>query len=350
MRVAIEATALTLTSGGLARYTSELSLALARAFPADDFFLISDQSFRMPETAPANLKRGGGPRNAIERRWWLWGITREMNRLGADLVHGPDFAVPYIPRRPSVMTLHDLSPWMDASWHHAAQRVRRRTPVILDLGIATMIVTPSEAVRRQAIERFHLRPERVAAVPEAAASWMSPRAASPKRRYFLYVGVLEPRKNIPALLDAWRVVRRDHDIDLILAGRRRPDFHALRREPGLELLGEIPDAELPLLYSGALAFVYPSLYEGFGLPVLEAMQCGACVIASRAVREAAGDAAVYADTVEELVEAMRTAASAPEWVHEWRQKSLSRALEFSWDRTARATYEVYQEARRRYGK
>src|SRR5271165_1529924 len=98
MRVAIEAASLGLSSGGLARYTSELSLALARSFPADEFFLVSDHPFRMPEGAPANLRRGGGPRNAAERRWWIWGLDREMDRLGADLVHGPDFAVPYIPR------------------------------------------------------------------------------------------------------------------------------------------------------------------------------------------------------------------------------------------------------------
>ena len=89
MRVAIEAASLALSSGGLARYTSELSLALARCFPDDEFFLISDQPFQMPSGGPPNLKRGGGPRNAMERRWWLWGIASEMRRLHADLVHGP---------------------------------------------------------------------------------------------------------------------------------------------------------------------------------------------------------------------------------------------------------------------
>jgi glycosyltransferase involved in cell wall biosynthesis len=349
MRVAIEATSLTLSSGGLARYTSELSLALARCFPADEFVLISDQPFRMPDGAPDNLKRGGGPRNAAERRWWLWGIAREMGRLHADLVHGPDFAVPYLSRRPSVMTLHDLSPWMDERWHHAAQRVKRRTPVILDLGIATMIVTPGEAVRRQAIERFRLRPDRVVAVPEAAPSWMRAVETSPGRRYFLFVGTLEPRKNLPMLLDAWRSVRLRHDVDLVLAGRRRADFPELADEPGLRILGEVPDADLPGLYSGALAFVYPSLYEGFGLPVLEAMQCGACVIASRAVREAGGDAVVYADGAEALSVAMEAAAASSDWACQWRMRSLARAAEFSWARTARATHEVYEEARRRFG-
>src|SRR5664280_523435 len=97
MRVAIEAASLALSSGGLARYTAELSLALARVFPDDEFFLISDQPFRMPPAAPPNLKRGGGPCNAMDRRWWLWSIAREMDRLGADIIHGPDFAVPYLP-------------------------------------------------------------------------------------------------------------------------------------------------------------------------------------------------------------------------------------------------------------
>src|SRR5436190_2287180 len=184
MRVAIEAASLALSSGGLARYTSELSLALSHCFHDDEFFLISDQPFQMPSGAPPNLLRGGGPRNAIERRWWLWGIASEMRRLQTDLVHGPDFAVPYLSRRPSVLTLHDLSPWMDEAWHHAAARVKRRTPVLLELGLAAMILTPGEAVRKQAIDRFRLKPDRVAAVPEAAAPWFRPVPAANGDPYF----------------------------------------------------------------------------------------------------------------------------------------------------------------------
>jgi glycosyltransferase involved in cell wall biosynthesis len=347
--VAIEAASLALSSGGLARYTSELSLALAREFPDDEFILLSDQPFRMPAPAPPNLKRGGGPRNAIDRRWWLWGIQSEMSRLRADLVHGPDFAVPYIPRRPSVLTIHDLSPWMDRNWHHAADRVRRRTPLLLDLGIATMIITPGETVRKQAIERFRLRPERVVAVPEAAASWLRPVEGASATPYFLFVGTLEPRKNLPVLLEAWRAVRHEHAIDLVLAGRRRADAPEIAEEPGLRLAGEVPDEELAALYSGALAFVYPSLYEGFGLPVLEAMQCGACVIASRAVAEAGGNAPLYADGAEDLVAAMRSVARDAQVAAAGRERSLARACEFSWRRTARLTREVYVEARRRFG-
>jgi glycosyltransferase involved in cell wall biosynthesis len=357
MRVAIEAASLALSSGGLQRYTSELSLALARCFPGDEFYLTSDQAFRMPSGAEPNLKRGGGPTNALERRWWLCGLAREMRRLNADLVHGPDFAVPYISGRPSVLTLHDLSPWMDRRWHADAARVRHRTPVLLEMGIATMVITPSESVRKQAMERFRLRPERVVAVPEAAAPWFAPvelamvePGAPRNRRYFLFVGTLEPRKNLAALVEAWREVRGDHAVDLVLAGRRRADYPPLPDEPGLEILGEVPDEQLSALYSGALAFVYPSLYEGFGLPVLEAMQCGACVIASRAVAEAAGDAAIYADGSVELAHSMRDLLEHPEAAPEWRARSLARAREFTWERTARATYEVYQEARKRFGR
>ena len=350
MRVAIEAASLGWSTGGLARYTTELSRALARCNPDDEFFLISDQPFGMPSGGPPNLRRGGGPRSAAERRWWLWGLGREANRLRADVIHGPDFAVPYLPRRPSVLTLHDLSPWMDRRWHRAAARVRRRTPVLLEWGIATMIITPAQTVRKQAMERFRLRADRVVVVPEAAAPWLHRVDVRRERPYFLFVGTLEPRKNLPALVDAWREVRRDHEVDLLLVGRRRADAPDLREEPGLQLLGEVPDEQLSELYSGALAFIYPSLYEGFGLPVLEAMQCGACVITSRAVSEAAGDAAVYADNSRELVEAMRQAIAGPEWLAEQQKRSLARAAEFSWEGTARATREVYQEAVKRFGR
>jgi glycosyltransferase involved in cell wall biosynthesis len=353
MRIALEAAPLALTSGGLARYTAELSLALARCFPDDEYILVSDQPFPMPPDAPPNLKRGGGPRNAMERRWWLWGLAHELKRLRVELIHGPDFAVPYIPRLPSVLTLHDLTPWMDKAWHHAAGRVKRRTPLLLEFGVATMVITPGEGVRRQAIERFRLHPDRVVAVPEAAAPWFRPLpravADAPGKPYFLFVGALEPRKNLPMVVEAWREVRRKHAVDLMLVGRRRADAPALTDEPGVKLAGEVPDAELPKLYSSALAFVYVSQYEGFGLPVVEAMQCGSCVIASHAVAEAAGDAALYADTAGELATIMSTVAEGPELAAEYRARAVARAAEFSWERTARLTHEVYLEACRRFG-
>ncbi len=126
---------------------------------------------------------------------------------------------------------------------------------------------------------------------------------------------------------------------------RRPS----RRSRACKLIGEVPDERLAELYSGALALVSPSLYEGFGLPVLEAMQCGTAVIASSAVLEAAGDAAVYADDARALCAAMCQAIEQPGWMEQRSELSLARARQFSWEKTARLTYEVYLEARRRFG-
>jgi len=351
MRVALDATPLTLVTGGLRRYTEELSVALAVEYPDDEFVLVSDQPFEIPGNAPANLRRGGGPRNAAERRWWLWGLNRELQRVGADLFHGTDFAVPYVPRRPSVLTLHDLSPWMEAAWHAAADRVRQRTPVLIGLGLATMVVTPSEAVRKQAIDRFRIHPDRVRAVPLAASAVFRPVAApASSPPYFLYAGTLELRKNVAGLLAAWREVRKRHAIDLVLAGRNRTDFPQLSPEAGLQILGEISDQRLAELFAGALACVYPSFYEGFGLPVLEAMQCGACVITSGdpAIAEVGADAVIRAGSQAELVRAMLEMAERPERALVWRERAVRRAAEFSWARAARLTREVYDEAQERF--
>jgi glycosyltransferase involved in cell wall biosynthesis len=353
MRVAIDATPLTLSSGGLARYTSELALALSAQFPQDDYYLVSDQKFQLPSGAPSNLRPGTGPAQGLDRRWWLWGVQREMHRLNATVFHGTNFAVPYFPARPSVMALHDLSPWMDDSWHHAADRVRRRTPLLIGLGIATLIVTDSEAIRKQAIDRFGINPDRIAAVPLAAAAPFRPVACPPPERpFFLYVGTLEPRKNLPFLVNAWRPVRDRYGVDLALAGRQRDDFPGLSEEPGLRFLGEVADEDLPALYSQALAFVYPSLYEGFGLPVLEAMQCGACVITSTdpAIGEVIGDAGARLDprNARGWTEAMLACASGSDWLRRSRENSLARAAQFSWQRTARLTREVYSRALRRF--
>ncbi|MGD0200389.1 MAG: glycosyltransferase family 1 protein [Bryobacteraceae bacterium] len=353
MRVALDATPLALASGGLRRYTWELSRALAEQFPEDSFLLVSDQPFAVPAPAPPNLARGGGPRNALERRWWSWGLNRELARSRVDLFHGTNFEAPYVPARPSVITLHDLSPWMDPAWHQGARRVRRRTPLLLGLKLAPIVITPSAAVRRQAIERFRIHPLRILAVPEAAAAHFRPQETRPARPYFLFAGTLEPRKNLGLLVEAWRAARGTSQVELVLAGRRREDFGALPAEAGLRVLGEVPDAELAALYSGALAFLYPSLYEGFGLPVLEAMQCGAAVIASsdEAIAEVASGAAVLlgAGDARAWREAMRQAIERPDWVADLRARSLARAREYSWRRTARLTREVYEEARRQFG-
>jgi glycosyltransferase involved in cell wall biosynthesis len=354
--IALDATPLTVSTGGVPRYTLELATALAKTFPEDRYWLLTDQPISLSADLPPNLSMGAGPHTAAGRRWWLWGLRQEMSRRGVDLFHGTDYSVPYTRSHPSVLTLHDLSPWLDPAWQRGAGRVRRRTPRLLRWGFATMVITPSEAVRRAAIDRFHLDPDRVVAVPLAANTQFRPcpaRLQGLAAPYFLFVGTLEPRKNIARLIEAWRCVRRQCSVDLVLAGRVREDFPAPPEEPGLHRLGMVPEADLPKLYSGALACVYPSLYEGFGLPVLEAMQCGALVITSRdaAITEVTcGTAAVHVDAADTsaLADAMLALARRPEAFADIRTQALGRSKEFTWQRTAERTREVYDAARRAF--
>ena len=353
VKIAMDATPFIVPTGGVRRYTAELCRALAKTFPEDELALLSDQNFEHPWPDAANIKRGRGPRNVLEHRWWLWGLPREILRLNIDVFHGTDFSVPYLPLRPSVMTLHDLSPWLNPAWHSEAGRVRRRSPVLLRLGLATMIITPSEAVRREAVARFHLQETRIVAIPHAAACMFRPVPPDSSRApFFLYVGTLEPRKNLTLLLEAWREVRKTMLVDLVLAGRQRSDCPPIVPEPGLDLLGPVPDEDLPRLYSSAVACLYPSHYEGFGLPALEAMKCGAVVITSKdpAITEVVGDAAVRLDTADRAswVEAMTAAITNRDWAAGIREQALRRAAQFSWTKTAQRTREVYEEAIRRF--
>jgi glycosyltransferase involved in cell wall biosynthesis len=356
MKVGLDATPLTVPTGGIARYTVELTRALARGFPADELLLLSDQSFELPGDLAPRVRVGARPQGFLGRRWWLFGLERELARHALDVFHGTDFSTPYLPRRPSLLMLHDLSPWMDPAWHSEADRVRRRTPWLIRLNRWTLMLTPSEAIRRQALAHFGLDPDRVIATPLAPASCFTPLRCDPPpaRPYFLFAATLEPRKNLPLALEAWREVRRRHDVDLVIAGRARADAPLIPEEPGLHRLGPVSDERLAQLYSHCAAFLFPTLYEGFGLPVLEAMQCGAPVLASAipAIQEQAGDAALLLDSADQAawVEAMEAVLTRPELAGRLRDRSLARARAFSWDRTAGLTHQAYQEALTRYGR
>ena len=341
MIAALDATPLSLTSGGLRRYVTELSLALAHGFPEDRFVLMSNQAFSCPAGAPGNLSAVSAPGPG---RWWLNGVRKTIRETGTAVFHGTNFEVPWLGRTPSVLTIHDLSPWLDPAWHHAADRVRLRTPWLVRLGRAKLIITVSEAMRRQVITHFDVAEARVRAVPLAAASMFQPVARTGTPPYFLCVATLEPRKNIPALVEAWRASRAATGAELWLVGRQREDFVLLPPEPGLRVLGEVPDERLPGLISGALAFVYPTLYEGFGLPVLEAMQCGCPVITSRdpAVMEVSGGAAIHTSTLLEMTEGMISLARQPNLRERLAEGGRKRAGAFSWSRTACETRAIYK--------
>jgi glycosyltransferase involved in cell wall biosynthesis len=323
-------------TGGIPRYTAQLYDALRASFPEDDYRLVIESRT-----------------NFVTRRWWLAGLPLHLMRENFDLFHGTDFAVPYLPVRPSVLMLHDLSPWKREPWRAPSARVERRTPALIRLGLPSMIVTPSEAIRREAISMFRLHPSRIAAVPLAASSrFQAVDVPPPATPYFLSLGVLEPRKNLPMLVAAWREVRRAIGIELVLAGRRRFDAPPITEEPGLRLPGPMPEDKLPELYAGATACLLPTFYEGFGLPLLEAMQCGCPVIASEdpALREVSAGAAIHVSAHEPAAwaSAMRAVVESPSLRAELKAQGLRRAASFSWERTARLTREIYEEARKRF--
>lgn len=353
MRVALDATPLIEPSGGIARYVTELARALAAEFSADEYWLVSDQDWK----GGPDLRRGWRPGNCLTRRWWLVGLPWELKRLGAEVFHGTDFGAPYLRVLPSVMTLHDCSPWLEGERRQtAAERIRQRT--WWTLRAATLVVTPSEAVRREVLERFKLAPSRVVAVPLAASEVFRPRPEPEtdqvRRRlgvqgpYLLFVGTADRRKNVKRLLDAWREARRvQPELELVLVGRA----HA-GAEPGLTVAGRLADDDLAALLSGAELFVYPSLYEGFGLPVLEAMQAGSPVVISRdaALLEVAGDAAVAVEDTspDGLARTIVELMGDPLRRRELRERGRKRAAQFSWRQTAIRTREVYVEAVRRF--
>jgi len=316
MRVALDQSPLTLSSGGLKRYVEELRAALTAAFPEDEYLYLPP------------------PTTFLRKRWWLYGAERACAQAQVDLFHGTNFAIPFFTRRPTVLTLHDLSPWRSRAWHRSkgARTIRRRTPYLIPR--ATQIVTPSEAIRREAIAHFRISPDRITAIPLAASPLFRPVPQPVTEPYFLFVGTQEPRKGIVRLLEVWR--NTAPEIAMKLVGRRREDFPPIPPEPNLQQLGELPDTELPALYTNALAVFYPSEYEGFGLPVLEAMQCGATVITSNdpALRELTSGAALHTD---HLAEAFRA-------IPNLRDAALKRAAHFSWERTAAATRAVYRKA------
>ena len=379
----MDATPLIEATGGVARYTWELARALgsgadvsggvhkAGVHECDEVWLVSDQDVKETDSALSpHVHWGRPPANFLERRWWSVGLPRELRRLKADVFHGTDFAIPYRSPCAAVMTIHDLSPWKqkeksrgEVEWQPDAEQVRKRMPRMLRANPRAMVITPSEAVRREVIEHVSLPGELVQAVPLAAGEIFRPpdHKAAQKRvtpnPYIVFVGTLEPRKNVAGLIEAWREARRGSGgrLDLVLAGRVRRDFRAPEPEPGLHLLGAVPDEDLPGLYGNAVAVAYPSFYEGFGLPVLEAMACGALVVTSRdpAICEVTGvgkvrdrSAAIHVDVHERgaLAKALTEVARNSDSFAGMRERALARAGKFSWARTARETRDVYLEA------
>jgi len=352
VRIGLDAAPLIHSHGGISRYVTELTVALAERFPQDEFHLLTDQSgchfdsrLNLPNvvTAPPRAPSFGG-------KWWSLGLPWELRRRRIEVFHGTNFAVPYIPLPPAVMTLHDLSPWKDPPLRPpGSERVRRRTPRLIKL--ARLVLAPTEAIGVEARDRFRIPASKILAIHHAPSPALSARntdSTEPLVRppYLLYLGSGEPRKNLPTLIESWRIAQCDSpQLQLVLAGVG--DFDP-PPEPGLHTLAQVTDSNAARLLSGAVAFVYPSLYEGFGLPVVEAMQQGVPVITSQdpAIVEAAGGAGLHVDVTSAaiLATAITTLTSNPDQIRRLRKLGLERAASLSWTSTAEQTRAAYARA------
>ena len=365
MRVAIDATPLTVPTGGARRYVVELTRALAEEFPSDDFHLLSDQPLgRAPQELLGleNVQFGSGHGPRWAAKWWSLGLPWKLHRRRIDVFHGTDFAIPYLPLRASVLVIHDLSPWKRGPQRaRAAERTRQRTPYLLKL--ATQITTHSEAIRSELSDTFGIASSKITAIPLAPAGTFRRQVGSSvterlqrlgiSRPYLLFIGDRNARKNLPGLIEAWRELRKNREkASLVLVGKPGlPEIEGLE-DPGLHVLGSLDDKEVEGLLSGALAFVYPSLYEGFGLPVLEAMKVGVPVVTSKdaAISEVAGGAALQVDVTsrEKLTEALVEVTTSSQLRTRLAESGSRRASEFTWRSTAVLTHAVYDEAIRRF--
>ncbi len=372
MRIALDGFPLSSPKTGIGHYTLQLARALAEISPGDNFELISPFPFsesvvrELQQTSIANLSLNHPQAASFRRRWWALGLPLFLRQNAFDLFHGTNYEVPLWQRRPNVLTIHDLSLLLHPEYHEPRLVLRSRRRLPLMIRSAAKIIAVSESMKREMSQHLKIRPERIAVTPEAPRENFRPLPSSEtlairqrlgiEADFILAVGTIEPRKNLITLVRAFDQIVRTTALrpQLVIAGGEgwlMDELYAFvaksRSAERVRFIGYTRDDDLRALYSSSRISVYPSLYEGFGLPPLEAMACGAPVIASRipAIEETVGNAAVLIDptNVEELASMIIQL-----WNDERRRAQLSEAglrhaAEFTWQRTARLTLEVYRE-------
>lgn len=369
MRFGIDAIPLATPKTGIGHYTFELARELARAAPESEVELVSPFPILADEAAawPPNLQTERVPVNSFRKHWWTIGLPLYVKRAAYALFHGTNFNVPLWNRCPTVVTIHDLSLLLHPETHeeHLVRRARRRLPVMARA--ATQIITPSASVKREVCERLKIDAGKIVAVPEAPRGSFRPAAEEEtletRRRlgvaadFILFVGTIEPRKNLVTLARAYAEILRATPLrpQLVIAGKEgwlTDELFAVVKETGigerLRFTGYVSEDDLRALYSSCRVCVYPSLYEGFGLPPLEAMACGAPVVTTRipSLMETVGEAArlVEPTGVQELARALVSLLSDEQERAHLSAAGLARAAQFSWAKTAQATLEVYRQA------
>lgn len=372
MRVGLDGYPLAEPRTGVGHYTLELARALALVSPSDQFELVSPAPFTpdaQREIAHANLsnlRTTSLNASSIRGHWWSMGLPLYARKAGFDVFHGTNFDVPLWKRRRSVVTIHDLSALLHSDKHRSrmVRRARLRLPLVVRM--ADMIITPTESIKREVCQHLGVKANKVVAIPLAARGGFQPlpfrETVQTRERlgveedFLLFVGTLEPRKNLLTLLKALAQIIGQSPLrpQLVIAGGGgwlMDESFAFIRDAALGdrlcLTGYLGDDELRALYSSCKAFIYPSVYEGFGLPPLEAMACGAPVIAGRipALQETLGSAAHLFEPTDvealakSIVDLLRDESRRQRLGSAGRQ----RAAEFSWERTARHTLAVYEK-------
>jgi glycosyltransferase involved in cell wall biosynthesis len=283
-----------------------------------------------------------------------------------DVLH-MTYGAPLWSAAPIVLTVHDICYATNPEWFSPRDLRVLTTVVPRSIRVAAHVITDSDSARREIIDHYHVPEEKISSIPigagegampitlEEARHELAALGLNLERPYLLTVGNLQPRKNLIRLVEAFnQLVSSGHDIDLVIVGPRhfRADevFQAAQPVSGrVHLTGYVSDRQLAACYRCSTAFVLPSLYEGFGLPVLEAMAHGVPVACSNAgaLPEVAGDAAVLFDPhfVEAITAAVSSIVSDSSLRERLGRAGKARAAEFSWKRTAELTLAVYQKAR-----
>lgn len=371
MHFCCDARAATRHFPGIGRYIFQLLKAMAPCLAEHERLTVLQDSRRpshwnLSSLATGNIRVADCCTSFFSlRQQWL--IPSLLRHLDVDVYHCPYYLMPYFTGVPTILTVYDLIP-IQCPYHVSRQaRMLFRVAMSLALRRARGIIAISEDTRSDVTRSFQVQRKRVASIPLAAdARFVAQTPAECQRvrqryglagRFVLYLGINKPHKNLLRLIDAWQLAVADSssgnaDVELVLAGAWDGRYGSIRQRASsarrVRILGPVEERDLPAMYSSAEFFVYPSLYEGFGLPVLEAMACGAAVACSRAagLAELAGDAALLFDPYQpgDIANALRTLLTEPHTLYDLRRRSIERAKGFSWDRTARQTLDVYRQA------
>lgn len=362
MRIGLEVTAAVRQGGGIGRYVRELLKAVADLNTGDRYSLFYASPFPLPHVLPqlpGNFQARHLPFHDIwlARLWHRAQLPLPVDLLTGpiDLYHAPDFTLPPVRAR-SLLTVHDLSFARDPDSAAPGLRDYLNRVVPRSVARADHVIAVSQATKADLIELYKTPEHKISVLYEGVDAAFKP-APSPEIRarynlgsgpFILAVSTVQPRKNFARLIQAFASLPRDYS--LVIAGGRgwlyEPIF-AAAEEPSVRgrvhFLGFVPDSDLPGLYSEAAAFAYPSLYEGFGLPMLEAMACGVPVLAAdtSSLPEVAGGAAVLVDPwqVDAIAAGLRQVLDRRDALI---PAGFKRAAQFRWDAVARDLVALYR--------